>query len=178
MGPINLMQTGCTFMAMNMQDKLTNKGHLFFSVSYLTKLIQQFYLSHHTIHFRIFKANFFGFSLTWRRQGWIYNNKFSLFDSIFVESLSFKCICNIIFVGKMEIKIRWLQKKMKFLSFFYLLYNIQLSWLDSFWCLIFVEFDRNECFQIWHKVLLIDFTMSLFMDSTELWNSDFKGIHF
>ena len=78
----------------------------------------------------------------------------------------------------MEIKIRRLQKKMKFLSFFYLLYNIELSWLDSFWCLIFVEFDRNECFQIWHKVLLIDFTMSLFMDSTELWNSDFKDIHF
>ena len=80
--------------------------------------------------------------------------------------------------GKMEIKIRRLQKNMKFLSFFYLSYNIKSSWLDSFWCLIFVEFDRNECFQIWHKVLLIDFTMSLFMDSTELWNSDFKGIHF
>ena len=34
MGPTNLKLFGYTFMAMNMQDKLTNKGHLFFIAWY------------------------------------------------------------------------------------------------------------------------------------------------
>ena len=151
MGPINLKQTGYTFMAMNMQDKLTNKGHLFFSVWYLTKLIQQFYLRiDHTIQFRIFKANFFGFSL--KREGFIISNRIGIFF-IWIDycgELMYLCI----------ILFSWVKWKLKFGDYkkdeipfiFYLLCNIKLkSWLDSFWCLIFVEFDRNECFQIWHK---------------------------
>ena len=55
-----------------------------------------------------------------------------------MNNLSFEYICNIIFVGEMEIKLRRLQKKDEIPFIFYFLCNIKLkSWLDSFWCLIF-----------------------------------------
>ena len=145
----------------NWQIKVT-----YFTVSdILQNLFSSFILGSYDSLQDFYSHFFFGFSLTWWREGWIYNNNFSLFDSIFVESLFLWVKWKLIFGD---------YKKGEIPFIFYLLYNIKLSWLDWFWCLIFVEFDRNECFQIWHKVLLIDFTMSLFMDSTEFWNSDFN----